>query len=78
MPKNLRDIIAPRAGRNLPKGEADFLALHTVDVKDYPVKQDPAKHPHVSNVKHQPDSRHGNTTDKESEAVYNKSMKGGA
>lgn len=42
MAKSLRDIIAKdqkSAGRNVPKGEADFLDVHKVEVTDYPVKQ---------------------------------------
>lgn len=42
MAKSLRDIIAKddkSAGRNVPKGEADFLDAHKVEVTDYPVKQ---------------------------------------
>ena len=42
MPKSLRDIIAKditSAGRDIPQGEAEFLDLHKVEVKDYPVKQ---------------------------------------
>ena len=31
MAKNLRDIISKNAGRNVPKGEEDFLAAHTVN-----------------------------------------------
>jgi hypothetical protein len=31
MAKNLRDIISKNAGRNVPKGEEDFLATHTVN-----------------------------------------------
>jgi hypothetical protein len=46
MAKSLRDIIVPRAGRNVPKGEADFLDTHKVVEKDYPVKQKPSNAPH--------------------------------
>lgn len=34
--KSLRDIIAKRAGRNVPKGEEDFLDKHEVSVKEDP------------------------------------------
>lgn len=34
--KSLRDIIANRAGRNVPKGEEDFLSKHEVSVKEDP------------------------------------------
>lgn len=34
--KSLRDIIANKAGRNVPKGEEDFLSKHEVSVKEDP------------------------------------------
>ena len=46
MAKSLRDIIGPRAGRQLPKPEEEFLDKHTVDVKDYPIKQKKEAVPH--------------------------------
>jgi len=52
MAKSLKDIIIPRAGRNVPKGEADFLDVHKVSEKDYPVKQKPARVPHQTTLKH--------------------------
>lgn len=71
MAKSLRDIIVPRAGRNVPKGEADFLDLHKVDEKDYPVKQKKIGQPHRTNdVKHHVDDRHGHTKPGQSELKY--------
>jgi hypothetical protein len=71
MAKSLKDIIGPRAGRNLAKGEEDFLDQHKVDEKDYPVKQKHVEQPHKTNVvKHQPDEKHGYTKSGEAETKY--------
>ena len=75
MAKTLKDIIVPRAGRNVPKGEEDFLGAHEVDEKDYPVKQKTDKLPHTPTTSHKPDDKHGYTADKESEKVYTKTNK---
>jgi hypothetical protein len=69
MPKTLKDIITPeRAGRNIPKGEEDFLDAHKVAETDYPVKQ--KGDTHKASTEHKPDSKHGYTKPKESEKVY--------
>lgn len=78
MAKTLKDIITPeRAGRNIPKGEEDFLGAHEVEEKDYPVKQKTNKLPHTPTTSHKPDDKHGYTTDKESEKVYTRTNKKG-
>lgn len=78
MAKTLKDIITPaRAGRNIPKGEEDFLGAHEVEEKDYPVKQKTDKLPHTPTTLHKPDDKHGYTADKESEKVYTKTNKKG-
>ena len=64
MPKSLRDIIAPRAGRDLSKGETDFLDQHKVDEKDYPVKQKTAGATHVASTKPVTDPAKGHLGDK--------------
>jgi hypothetical protein len=70
MPKTLKDIITPeRAGRNIPKGEEDFLDAHKVAETDYPVKQKTAN-THTASTEHKPDSKHGYTKPEESEKVY--------
>lgn len=78
MAKTLKDIITPeRAGRNIPKGEEDFLGAHEVEEKDYPVKQKTNKLPHTPTTSHKPDDKHGYTADKESEKVYTRTNKKG-
>lgn len=64
MPKSLRDIVAPRAGRDLSKGETDFLDQHKVDEKDYPVKQKTAGATHVASTKPVTDPAKGHLGDK--------------
>ena len=64
MAKNLRDIISKNAGRNVPKGEEDFLAMHTVndrgDVSNNKnvFKADNVK-PEAKSQKADPGKRHG-------------------
>ncbi len=70
MSKTLKDIIVPRAGRNVPKGEEDFLDLHKVDEKDYPVKQKKDSDTHKASTKQKSDSKHGYMKPKESEKAY--------
>lgn len=78
MAKTLKDIITPeRAGRNIPKGEEDFLGAHEVEEKDYPVKQKTNKLPHTPTTSHKPDGKHGYTADNESEKVYTNTNKKG-
>lgn len=78
MAKTLKDIITPeRAGRNIPKGEEDFLGAHEVEEKDYPVKQKTNKLPHTPTTSHKPDRKHGYTADNESEKVYTNTNKKG-
>jgi hypothetical protein len=69
MPKSLRDIVAPRAGRIVPKGESDFLDQHKVDEKDYPVKQKTPGATHVPSTKPVVDPAKGHLGDK-SHDVY--------
>jgi hypothetical protein len=75
MAKNLKDIIKDRAGRNVPKGEEDFLAAHSV--KDH---EDVNKNKNVftaGNVKaeqevqkNDPGQRHGYRSIKAAEKAY--------
>jgi hypothetical protein len=75
MAKSLKDIIKDRAGRNVPKGEEDFLALHSV--KD---NEDVNKNKNVftaGNIKaeqdvqkNDPGKRHGYRSIKAAEKAY--------
>jgi len=75
MAKSLKDIIKDRAGRNVPKGEEDFLALHSV--KD---QEDVNKNKNVftaGNIKaeqdvqkNDPGKRHGYRSIKAAEKAY--------
>jgi hypothetical protein len=75
MAKSLKDIIKDRAGRNVPKGEEDFLALHSV--KDH---EDVNKNKNVftaGNIKaeqdvqkNDPGKRHGYRNIKAAEKAY--------
>jgi hypothetical protein len=71
MPKSLKDIIGPRAGRNLAKGEEDFLDQHKVAEKDYPVKQKISNVPFkADNIKKDDSLRHGHNAPGASEIKY--------
>ena len=71
MPKSLKDIIGPRAGRDVPKGEEDFLDQHKVAEKDYPVKQKVSNVPFkADNIKKDNSLRHGHNAPGASESKY--------
>ena len=71
MPKSLKDIIGTRAGRDLAKGEEDFLDQHKVSEKDYPVKQKVSNVPFkADNIKKDDSLRHGHNAPGASESKY--------
>lgn len=71
MPKSLKDIIGTRAGRDVPKGEEDFLDQHKVAEKDYPVKQKVSNIPFkADNIKKDDSLRHGHSAPGASESRY--------
>jgi hypothetical protein len=71
MPKSLKDIIGTRAGRDVPKGEEDFLDQHKVAEKDYPVKQKVSNIPFkADNIKKDDSLRHGHIAPGASESKY--------
>lgn len=79
MAKSLKDIIAPRAGRNVPKGEEDFLDNHKVDEKPYPHGNDKvftAKvvKPEALSQKNDPGMRHGYRSLKAAAAAYEETV----
>jgi len=75
MAKNLRDIVSKNAGRNVPKGEDDFLATHTYDDqgdvnKNKNVfKADNVK-PEAESQKSDPGKRHGYRSIEAAAAAY--------
>ena len=75
MAKNLRDIISKNAGRNVPKGEEDFLTMHTVndrgDVSNNKnvFKADNVK-PEAKSQKSDPGKRHGYRSVEAAAAAY--------
>ena len=71
MPKSLKDIIGTRAGRDLPKGESDFLDQHKIAEKDYPVKQKVSNIPFkADSIKKDDSLRHGHNSPGASESKY--------
>lgn len=80
MAKSLRDIVVSRAGRNVPKGEEEFLDKHTVDEKPYPNSSDQKVYsakvvkPEASIQKNDPGMRHGYRSLKAAEKAYEETM----
>jgi len=75
MAKNLRDIVSKNAGRDVPKGEEDFLATHTyadpgdVNKNKNVFKADNVK-PEAKVQKNDPGKRHGYRSVEAAAAAY--------